>query len=152
MHLFCSLMIKNKNHSSTQLYQNYGSFLAEKERFEAKPTRRNSRLAPYRSRYSFSPPISPSLLRPPGALRALCPLENIVVSGVYAVAPTRYSLFSPLSPSLLLAPRAVGLQARAVCFAKRRVERKISTSQKENHPIGWFSFWRRRRDLNSRAG
>ena len=28
------------------------------------------------------------------------PLENIVVSGVYAVAPTRYSLFSPLSPSL----------------------------------------------------
>ena len=39
------------------------------------------------------------------------PLENIVVSGVYAVAPTRYSLFSPLSPSLHLAPRALGLQA-----------------------------------------
>ena len=38
------------------------------ERFEAPPTRRNSRLVLCRSRYSFSPPISPSLHL---ALRAL---------------------------------------------------------------------------------
>ena len=42
------------------------------------------------------------------------PLENIVVSGVYAVAPTRCSLFSPLSPSLHLAPRALALQAHSL--------------------------------------
>ena len=40
------------------------------------PTRRNSRLSPYRSRYSFSPPIPPSFLHPPGALRAGCPCRN----------------------------------------------------------------------------
>ena len=34
MHLFCSLMIKNKNHNSIRLYQNYGSYLAEEEGFE----------------------------------------------------------------------------------------------------------------------
>ena len=45
--------------------------LAEKERFEAKPTRRNSRLGCVRVahiRRFFSPPISPSLHLPPGAL------------------------------------------------------------------------------------
>ena len=31
---------------------------------------------PYRSRYSFSPPIPPSFLHPPGALRAGCPCRN----------------------------------------------------------------------------
>ena len=33
MHLFCSFMIKKKNHNLILLYQNYGSYLAEKERF-----------------------------------------------------------------------------------------------------------------------
>ena len=33
MHLFFSLMIKNKNHNPIRLYQNYGSYLAENERF-----------------------------------------------------------------------------------------------------------------------
>ena len=32
MHLFCSLMIKNKDNNPIRLYQNYGSYLAEKER------------------------------------------------------------------------------------------------------------------------
>jgi len=41
------------------------------------------------------------------------PLENIVASGVFAVAHTRYSLFSPISPSLFLAPRALGFDALA---------------------------------------
>ena len=40
------------------------------------------------------------------------PLENIVVSGVSAVAHTRHSLFSPSLRSLPLAPRAVALAAR----------------------------------------
>ena len=41
----------------------------------------------------------------------MCPLENIVVSGMYTVVPTRYSLFSPLSHSLFRPPGAVALQA-----------------------------------------
>ena len=79
MHLFCSFMIKNKNHNLILLYQNYGSYLAEKERFS-----RRSR-----------------------------PLVEIVVSGVYAVAPTRYSFSPPISRSLYPPPAAVALDALA---------------------------------------
>ena len=76
MHLFCSFMIKNKNHNLILLYQNYGSYLAEKERFS-----RRSR-----------------------------PLVEIVVSGVYAVAPTRYSFSPPISRSLNPPLAAVALE------------------------------------------
>ncbi len=40
-----------------------------------------------------------------------CPLENIVVSGVFAIAHTRHSLFSPFSHSLYPPPAAVVLKA-----------------------------------------
>lgn len=117
---------------------------------------------PYRSRYSFSPPISPSLFRHLGALGldALAgksarrefksfdtkekgrdfkyPLENIVVSAVYAVAPVRHSLFSPLSPSLHLAPRAVGLQARAFCFANGASSSNLPVKTKKD--TDWCPF------------
>ena len=67
-----------------------------------------------------------------------CPLENIVVSGVYAVAPTRYSLFSPLSPSLHLAPRALGLQAHDLL--RRSWKDKAHRSKKETTLMGGFFF------------
>ena len=38
MHLFCSLMIKNKNHNPIRLYQNYGSYLVEVTGFELSVT------------------------------------------------------------------------------------------------------------------
>ena len=45
MHLFCVFMIKNKNHNSIRLYQNYGSYLAEKKRFARIAIARGTALA-----------------------------------------------------------------------------------------------------------
>ena len=70
------------------------------------------------------------------------PLENIVVSGVYAVAPTRYSLFSPLSPSLHLALRALGLQAHSLRRLRRegRDGAKHTEAKRKTNPIGLVFF------------
>ena len=55
----------------------------------------------------------------------------------------RHSLFSPLSHSLFLALRAVVLQARAVCFAKRR-KKSSNLSRQNKKDTDWCPFvWRR---------
>ena len=65
----CNILYHKNIRTATPLYQNC-VFLRRRRRDlkSFAPTRRNSRLVPYRSRYSFSPPISPSLHL---ALRAL---------------------------------------------------------------------------------
>ena len=71
------------------------------------------------------------------------PLENIVVSGVYAVAPTRYSLFSPLSPSLHLAPRALGLQAHSLrpTLSAEGVNVQIPSRSAKRKQPKWVAFF-----------
>ena len=72
--------------------------------------------------------------------RDLIPVENIVASCVFAVAPTRCSLFSPLSHSLHRHLYALVLKAPAVCFAKRCIERKSSTSIKTRDKLAVIHF------------
>ena len=72
------------------------------------------------------------------------PLENIVASGVYAVALARFSLFSPLSHSLDLALRALALQALSLPRLRRAevvmVQIPEPKRKKEQTPDGVCSF------------
>jgi len=52
----------------------------------------------------------------------MCPLENIVVGGSFAVARAVCSLFSPLSHSLFRPPGAVALQAHSLRVMKSYIE------------------------------
>ena len=84
----------------------------------------------------------------------MIPVENIVASCVFALAPTRCSLFSPLSHSLYPPPAALVLQARAFCFANGASSSPHFDDKRKNRTdqLVYPVFWRRRRDLNSRAG
>ena len=84
----------------------------------------------------------------------MIPVENIVASCVFAVAPTRCSLFSPLSHSLYPPPAALVLQARAFCFANGASSSPHFDDKRKNRTdqLVYPVFWRRRRDLNSRTG
>ena len=69
-----------------------------------------------------------------------CPVQNIVVLGGYAVAPTQYSLFSPLSRSLARPPGAVARQAHDLLLGSWKGKAHRSKKRKTHHE-GVFSFF-----------
>ena len=89
-------------------------FLASKERFEGNAYHSRRIVALCRSIHSLLGllALAPSLL--------CSPLVEIVVSGVYAVAPTRYSFSPPISRSLNPPLAAVALEQ--LLEAKRKPE------------------------------
>ena len=157
----------------------------EKERFESvlPATRRNSclgRVRVVRSRYSFSPPISSSLIRPPGALGFDSPCRITCAKRVQISASEpkkkEKERFESASPTTRVACRELSPALARLCslalwllrFAKTILNRFCSLalagyparfksllrSQRKNRidQMVYPVFWRRRRDLNSRAG
>ena len=84
-------------------------------------------------------------------LKGFTPTRKHSRLGHRRVAHARYSLFSPLSRSLHPPQAAVALQALAGNPSRKEFK---SFDNKKTEQTVWSAlfFWRRRRDLNSRAG